>query len=215
MILNFISYPILILLLLLTATEFYPVLLYGVYNIGVYQWMLLGAAAYFIIRRFSFFARNEKWMQTTSHEATHAIVGIMFFHKIHSLEANEDHGVVYHSGRKFGDIFISLSPYCLPIFTYGLLLFRIIGSTSMLYVFDILIGFSLAFHILCFYKQTSLKQPDIQGQGYFRAFLFLFVSWLFNSTIILLSIRKGIVEAVIYIFEKYWNTIVDFWNFIF
>jgi hypothetical protein len=199
----------------LTCIELFPVLVYGIKHIRVYQWMLLGLAAYFIIRRLSFFSRNEPWLQTTSHEVTHAIVGMLFFHKIHSLQANEDHGVVYHSGRRFGDIFISLAPYCLPVLTYVILLFRIIGSNQMLYIFDLLIGFSLAFHILCFCKQTRLAQPDIQRQGYLRAFLFIFVSWFFNATIILLSIRKGIIGAITYIFPKYWNDIVEFWNFVF
>ena len=213
--LQYAYYPILVLLLVLTCIEFFPVLVYGIKHIRVYQWMLLGLAAYFIIRRFSFFSRNELWLQTTSHEVTHAIVGMLFFHKIHSLQANVDHGVVYHSGRRFGDIFISLAPYCLPVLTYVLLLFRIIGSNKMLYVFDLLIGFTLAFHILCFSKQTRLAQSDIQGQGYLRAFLFIFVSWFFNATIIFLSIRKGIIGAITYIFPEYWNDIVEFWNFVF
>ena len=85
----------------------------------------------------------------------------------------------------------------------------------MLYVFDLFIGFTLAFHLMCFISQTKLYQPDIQGQGYIKAFLFLFVAWFFNATIILLSIRKGIVGAVTYIFPKYWNDIIDWWNFIF
>ena len=85
----------------------------------------------------------------------------------------------------------------------------------MLYVFDLLIGFTLAFHILCFSKQTRLAQSDIQGQGYLRAFLFIFVSWFFNATIIFLSIRKGIIGAITYIFPEYWNDIVEFWNFVF
>ena len=79
-------YPIAILLLALTCTEFFPVMLYAYKHIAVYRWMLYGMGAYFILRRFNFFSRNEQWLQTTSHEATHAIVGMMFFHKIHSLQ---------------------------------------------------------------------------------------------------------------------------------
>lgn len=66
----------------------------------------------------SFFSRNEQWLQTASHEATHAIVGMMFFHKIHFLQANENHGAIYQSGKKVGDILISLTPYCyLPMYS--------------------------------------------------------------------------------------------------
>lgn len=85
----------------------------------------------------------------------------------------------------------------------------------MFYVFNLFIGFTLAFHLMCFISQTRLYQPDIQGQGYIKAFLFLFVAWFFNATIILLSIRKGIIESIAYIFPKYWDDIVNWWNFIF
>ena len=212
---RYLYYPIMIALLVLTGFELYPTITNAYKHLADYQWLLYGFVAYFILRRISIFARNEKWLQITSHETTHAIVGMMFFHKIHSLEASDRSGVVYHSGRNFGDIFISLAPYCLPIATYLFLLLRIIGSSKMLYVFDLFIGFTLAFHVLCFCLQTRLDQPDIQKQGYFRSFLFIFVSWFFNATIILLSIRKGIVGAVTYLFPQYWNDIVGFWNFIF
>jgi hypothetical protein len=214
-ILQLLSYPLLAVLLVLTVLEFYPVLLYGIKHLRAYQWLLYGMAIYFIIRRFGFFSRNEPWLQTTAHEATHALVGLMFFHKIHSLQANESNGVVYHSGRGFGDIFISLAPYCLPVLTYAILIFRLMGATSMLYIFDLLIGFTLAFHILCFGTQTRLDQPDIKGHGCVRSVLFICVSWFFNATIILLSIRKGVFGAFTYIFPQYWHDIVDFWNFIF
>ncbi len=212
---KYLYYPIIVLFLILAVVEFIPVFMYACGHIAVYQWMLYGVAAYFIIRRFDFFSRNELWMQTTSHEATHAIVGMMFFHKIHSLQASEDGGVVYHSGRKQGAIFISLAPYCLPFLTYLFIIMRIWGANRMLYVFDLCIGFTLAFHILCFYKQTRLYQPDILGQGVLRSLLFIGTAWFFNATIILLCIRKGIVNTLSYIFPQYWDDIVNCWNFIF
>lgn len=212
---KYMFYPLAILLLVLAFLEFVPVLVYACGHIAVYQWMLYGVAAYFIVRRFEFFSCNELWMQTISHEASHAIVGMMFFHKIHSLQANEDSGVVYHSGRKIGEIFISLAPYCLPILTYLILIMRIMGANKMLYVFDLFIGFTLAFHIMCFYRQTRLYQTDIQNQGYIRAFLFIFTAWFFNATIILLSIRKGLIGAIAYIFPEYWDRIADWCNLIF
>lgn len=146
---------------------------------------------------------------------SHTIVGLMFFQRIHSFYAEENQGVVWRSGIPIGDIFIGLAPYCLPLFTYALLLLRIIGANKMLYVFDLFIGFTLAFHLVCFWKQTSIYQTDIQQQGYARAFLFIVVAWFFNATIILLSIRKGIVGAVTYLLPRYWNDIVGWWNMIF
>jgi len=159
---KYIYYPVVILFLILAFVEFIPICNYACNNLQVYQWLLYGMAIYFIIRKLNMLSRNEQWLQTTSHEMTHAVVGIMFFHKIHSLQADEEYGEVQHSGQRFGSIFISLSPYCLPIFTFALLLLRIMAANKMLYVFDLLLGFSLAFHIVCFASQTRLNQPDIK-----------------------------------------------------
>lgn len=212
---KYLSYLILVVLLILSIIEFLPTVGLLFSHLEVYQWLIYGFLLYFILRRIGFFTRNERWLQVTSHETTHAIVGMMFFHKIHSLEAKDSHGTVSHSGRNFGGIFISLAPYCLPVITYVLLLLRLIGASRSLYVFDLLVGFTLGFYVLCFFQQISPSQDDLQRHGVMKSFLFIFVSWFFNATIILLSIRKGIWEAFIYIFHQYWNDIETFVNCIF
>ena len=45
---KYLFYPITILLLALTCTEFFPVLMYACKHIVVYQWLLYGMGAYFI-----------------------------------------------------------------------------------------------------------------------------------------------------------------------
>lgn len=112
-----------------------------------------------------------------------------------------------HGGNTFGKTFITLAPYYLPIFTFAFLLLRIIGAWESLCIFDLFIGFTLAFHCLCFIKQTRSYQTDIQNIGYLKAYLFIACALLFNLTIVLLSIRKGIVNANIYLFSNYWNGI--------
>lgn len=183
-------------------------------HLKCYMWFFIGIAAYFIIRLIPQLRKNEEWLQVFSHELSHTIVGFLFFQKIHSFQAGESSGVVYHSGRRFGETFISLAPYYLPIFTFAFLLFRIIGAWQSLYIFDIFIGFSLAFHCLCFIKQTRPYQTDISSVGYLKAYLFIACALLFNLTIILLSVRKGIVNANVYLFTHYWNDIVQFINHI-
>ena len=212
---KYIYYPLGIILLLLTISQFLPIAKDVFSHLSKYQWLFYGMIAYFIVRRFSFFSRNENWLQTTSHEVTHAIVGIMFFHKIHSLQAGQDGGMVQHSGRKFGSIFITLAPYCLPIATYAILLFRILGADSMLYIFDLFIGFTLAFHIVCFWTQTERRQPDIQQYGLVGSALFISVALIFNASIILLSIRRGIIGAISDILPAYWDTFTNWISAIF
>ncbi len=204
---KYLSYPIITLLLILTLFVFIPIVIWGALNIATYQWMLYGMVGYIVIRQL-FFKKNERWIQTFAHELSHTIVSIMFFRKIHSFHAEEGSGVIYHSGkRRFGDIFISLAPYCLPYLTYIFLLLSLIGAANMMYIFDLLIGFTFAFHIDCFSKQTRPYQTDIQKHGYIRSYLFIATALIFNTSIVLLSIRQGVVNAVINLFSQYWSEV--------
>ncbi len=211
---RFLYYPLVFICLALAVVECIPLVKWAIAHYQTYQWLLYGMGGYIVLKFIPFFFRNEKWLQTTSHEMTHAVVGMMFFHKIHSLQAGEGEGVVSHSGRRFGQIFISLAPYCLPIFTFAMLFLRLLGDNKSLYIFDIIIGVTLAFHIGCFAKQTGSHQTDISEQGFLRSYLFILTAWVFNASIILLSIRKGIIGAFTYLFPEYWNDLVKWWGVI-
>lgn len=164
---KYLYYPIIILLLALTIVEFFPTFGWACNHISRYQWMLYGMVGYFVVRMIPLVSRNEQWLQTFSHELSHTIVGLMFFQKIHSFHAEENQGIVWHSGKSFGDIFISLAPYCLPIFTYAFLLLRRIGVNKMLNVFYLFIGFTLAFYLVYFLKQTGLYRQIFSNKDMF------------------------------------------------
>ena len=205
-------YPIIILFLPLAFLSILPIFGFVGTHIEIYQWLLYGMGGYFVISRLPFIRKNIEWMQTFSHELTHTIVGLLFFHKIYSFKVEEGTGMITHAGRRLGGIFIDLSPYCLPIFTYILLLFRLMGAPSMMYLFDIFTGITWAFHISCFWSQTGLYQTDIQGQGYVRAFMFIVAGWLFNTSIVLLSIPHGIGKAFSTLFMQYWEHLQHWWQ---
>ena len=209
---KYLYYPIILICLALAIVAFIPIIVYACTHISSYQWMLYGMGGCFAIGLLPFIRKNIDWLQTFSHELTHTIVGMLFLHKIHSFNANQETGMISHSGRRFGSLFISLSPYCLPIFTYAVMLLRILGATSALHIFDIFIGATLLFHISCFWEQTGLYQTDIQNEGYVRSFLFIIWGWVFNASIILLTVRMGIVDGVVYLFTEYWDTLNVWWD---
>ncbi|MFI3331544.1 MAG: M50 family metallopeptidase [Rikenellaceae bacterium] len=211
---KFISYLLILIALTLSIIEFIPTITWGYSHLSTYYWMLYGMGGYFLMHLI-LFRRNIKWMQTFAHELSHTLVSLMFLRKIHSFHVEEGTGAIVHSGRRrFGDIFISLAPYCLPYFTFLFIFLRIVGASNMLYIFDLLIGFSFAFHLSCFWRQTGSYQTDIQQHGLIRSYLFIAAALIFNTTIILLSIRLGIVKAVCYLMPQYWHEILKAWDMI-
>ncbi len=216
---DMVFYPFVAVGLVLAVTEFVPSLWYIVNDfkhLARYQWLIYGMISYFVIRRFRFFSKNESWMQTFTHELSHTIVSMLFMQKIYSFRAAESNGEIYRGGyTRLGDIFISLAPYCLPYFTYILLLLRLLGMPKMYFVFDILIGFTFAFHIWCYKTETGNWQTDIQRHGYVKSYLFITFFRLFNATIILLSIRFGLWKALVRLFTEYWNDLVGWFEMLF
>lgn len=213
---KYLSYPILIICVLLAALELWPALKYAFGHFSVYMWLLCGIGAYIVISRLPFYRKNVEFYQTTVHELTHMIVSVLFLQKIHSLHVDENGGYIQRSGRfNFPNIFIGLAPYCFPVITYVFLFLRLFIASRMLAVFDVLIGVSLAFHVACFAIQTRPYQTDIQNSGYLRSYLFILFFWLFNASVILLGIRKGMFKAIGYLFTEYWETITDFFKMLF
>jgi hypothetical protein len=212
---KYLIYPIGFVAIPLMLVVFFPTLWWAILHIKLYMWLLLGMLAYFLLRKIPFYAQNERWLQIESHERMHAVAGMFFMRKIHSLEVYEDHGQVVHSVGRFGDLFISLAPYCYPRITYIMILLRIVGSNASLYVFDFLIGLTLGFYILCYWVEARPFQTDIHKHGYLRSALFILMMWIFNGTLVLLCIREGFVNAILYMAQTYWETLVSWWNFIF
>ena len=213
--LRLLSFPLIILLIALGVTEILPVIKWSIGHYIIYKWVGVGMAAYFVLSIIRIFNKNLEWLRTFSHELSHTIVGMMFLRKIHSFEAGEGEGEMSHSGGlRFGAIFISLAPYCLPIFTYLLLFLRELGAQNSLYIFDIMIGFTAAFHIGCFRRQIGTHQTDITSVGIVRSYLFIFAMWTVNLTILLLSIRYGVIDAFKTLAAEYWSALVSWWHIV-
>ena len=212
--LRILFYPLILLLIALSVTEFIPTAKWAVNHYIIYRYMAIVMAWYAALSIVRIFNKNLEWMRTFSHELSHTIVGIMFFRKIHSFEAGVGSGVMTHSGGlRFGDTFISLAPYCLPIFTYLLLFLRELGAPSSLYIFDIMIGVTVAFHISCFRRQIGNYQSDITSVGITRSYLFIFAMWIVNLTILLLSLRSGVIDAITDVAVNYWDRLCDWYKF--
>jgi hypothetical protein len=180
----------------------------------LYLWFGIGVVAYIVLKQLRILRKNAEWFETQTHEWTHTIVALMFGQKIHSVSAGEGEGVVYHSGRFSRNIFISLAPYCLPVYSYAFCVLRLLSAKRTLHIFDLLIGFTLVFHLVAFKKQTKSYQPDIREFGLPVSYIFIAAFLFFNLTIILLTIRTGIGSAFIYQAEQYLKNLKWVWNYI-
>lgn len=183
----------------------------------VYKWFGIGMAAYVVLG--IFFKKNRKWLQTFSHELTHTLVGMLYLRKIHSFTAERGEGVMSYTPSRFniGAVMISLSPYFLPIFTIFLLLLRHMIAGESQYIFDILVGFTFAFHLGCFLAQTGSYQTDLQKHGLFFSYLVIETWLVLNISLILLSIQTNLFPAIGSYFPEAWSDLVDaatfVWNY--
>jgi hypothetical protein len=217
---NIISYPVLAVLIVLAALEFIPAVKVFFTHLNVYKWLLIGVGVFLILcyvvrplvrgRNSSTGDRdffNIDWLSTFTHELSHTIAGMLMLHNIHNFRASIREGEMQHSG-KYGSTFITLAPYTLLIYTFPVLLFRLMGQNAFIYIVDFLVGLTLAFHIRCFCTQTGFYQPDLKKVGLVKSAMYISFWHLFNASLIILSIRKGVWGAIGYLFTNYWHDLL-------
>lgn len=169
-------------------------------QLSLYQWVALGFIIYVIFHHLVH--KNISFLEVMSHEWSHIFVAMLFLRRIHSFHAEERSGVVYTSGNDFSDVPVSLAPYCLPIFTYLLLMVRCLISYQGLWIFDILIGVTLSFHYFCFKSQTGTHQTDITSFPVPFSYLYIWTARLINLAIILVA------------FFPQYNVFTSFWRYV-
>lgn len=150
-----------------------------------------------IILFFPFWFIGKKFLQTAwhyfttlEHECTHAIVGLLFG-KIPvsmSVSAWEGGEVKLRGGS---NVWISLAPYFLPTLSFLVLMVGLIlGFTETSY-FNTVLGFTIAFHLVTNWQETSFRQTDLQKAGYLTSVLVLPVANLLTYGAILSFVFGG------------------------
>ena len=187
---------------------------------GNYVGLTVGFLAYLIPLALMFiprFKHNLAWMLKFTHELTHTLVALLFFRKIHEFVIKG--GDCYASslppkiGNKvitFGYVPITISPYCIPIFTFMLFPFRFAGDGHYMVVFDALIAFTYAFHIHAFVIHTRYYQSDIKNCGKARSTAFIAFVHAAVLALILAIPKGGVLKAVNRVFCVYpWQILTD------
>ena len=194
MLIKIISYPILLLFLIINCYILTSIVSNIIYNHQNYYWFALGIGSYLLFKYL--FRKNINFIETFVHELTHTIVGILFFQKIHSFSVNNsEEGMVEYSGRHVNNVFILLSPYCFPIFSYFLLFIKFIIAENSLWIYEIVLGFITCFHFITMIKDMHPKQSDIKKSGYLFSYLFILAFLSFNIYIVLNSVQVSLINS--------------------
>ena len=205
---------------------FSPLVAVGLYHAVVaavpcyagYLWLAVGVVAFFLIDKL-LVKGNDDSIRVFSHELNHAVVSLMLFKKVHSFHVESDHGVIYRTaGGRFSSVLISLAPYCLPLFSYALLIIRAVMISQFYWIVDILLGITVGFYFAVFKQQTGSHETDInQFRFIFFPYWYIFTFLAFNASIILLSLLpdKNVFLAFADTFVGYWHNIVDVFSVLF
>ena len=87
---------------------------------GNYVGLIAGFAAYVVFLMILTIVKgkhNLNWFMKFTHELTHTLVALVFFRKIHEFVVRGRECFVHYDPPKVGYLPITLSPYCIPIYT--------------------------------------------------------------------------------------------------
>ncbi len=159
----------------------------------VYRWFILGLIAYvsFMGITNAFFDQNLKFFRTFTHELTHTIFTILSLKRVRAFQATSHQGGEIHVVGG-GNMLILLSPYCIPIFTIGLLLLRPLFQIQFAPYLEFAIGISYFFHLHTNWLQTGRRQTDITKYPLLTSYSFIWFFHFLLIGILFLSFQKGL-----------------------
>ena len=180
---------------------------------GNYVGLIAGFAAYILFLIILTILRsrhNLNWFMKFTHELTHTLVALVFFRKIHEFVVRGRECFVHYDPPKVGYLPITLSPYCIPIYTLMIFPFRFAGDSHYMIIFDALIAFTYAFHVHAFIKQTRFTQNDIENCGISQSVSFISFVHLAMISLILAIPKGGVLKAIGRVFGEYlWQIVTD------
>lgn len=147
----------------------------NVHTVNNYQLFFLYGVGSYIILHLVFY--RPVFPYVFGHELMHAVSTWISGGKVKSFKASAKGGEV--KTTKFNS-FISLSPYCFPLYTVFVALaysisslFFDVGGYVLIFIF--LVGFTLAFHLVITVDFLKTKQPDLVKTGYILSLTLIYV----------------------------------------
>ena len=177
-----------------------------------FLWVLLGAVIFPLINRV--LEKNMDFIKTFSHEFSHTVVSVLTLQRVHSFHAEEKTGEITHSGNTRLGFMISLAPYCFMFFTFPLMALRCLVEPGFLPIMDVIIGFTIGLHAVCFKEDTGNYQTDITRHPLAFSYIYIFAILLFDLSLILMSYEPQ--SNIFYAFKDYavhlWGYVSMLWS---
>lgn len=173
---------------------------------GNLRGMICGFAAYLAFLLFLCLPKirhNLNWFMHFTHELTHTLVALIFIRRIEEFLVSRTDCHVKYQKSNIGHVPITLSPYCIPIYTFMLFPFRYFGDKDYMFAFDVMIAFTYAFHIHSCVKYTRYTQSDIEGCGLARSTAFISFVHCAVLALILAIPNGGMKNALGRVFWEY------------
>lgn len=156
------------------------------------------------------FRHNLNWMMKFTHELTHTLVALICGGKIKEFVVRDRECYVSYKANSLSYLPITLSPYCIPIYTLMIFPFRFVGDSIYMIGFDCLITFTYMFHLHSFVKQTRPSQTDISNCGYAKSAAFICFVHLVMLSIIVAIPKSGLLKALCRVFSDYPLDVLSF-----
>ena len=173
---------------------------------GNYVGLFAGFMAYVLFMFFLFIPKvkhNLDWLMKFTHELTHTFVALFFWRKIYEFVVRGRECYVFYEKGRIGYVPITLSPFCLPIYTLMIFPFRFTGDSQYMIIFDVMIAITYAFHVHSFIKQTRFSQNDIRNCGRARSVTFLMFIHLVVLSLIFAIPKGGVLNALSRVLWEY------------
>lgn len=174
----------------------------AILNYEVYYAFLVGLIVPLLLSRLRRNSMNIEFIRTFTHELTHVLFSWLFLNKVSNFNASAMRGgEVYYYGKS--NFVISLSPYCVPIYTLFIILLTPFLKSSL--IIDGLIGVTYMFHLITFWKQCNINQPDINQHGLLFSYSFIALVNIYIGGVVLIFIKSGSLSS----FWKFGALIID------
>ncbi len=159
-----------------------------------------------------------------AHELTHALWGLLFGARIHSIRAKPTGGAVALSKT---NTLIALAPYFFPFYTMVVLLLRALLSIwlpiapyELIWLF--LVGFTWGFHFTFTVQTLLIRQPDVvdNGRVFSLALIYLLnlagiCVWVICTTpATFTALGSHLVARTALVYVKSWSGLVALWGMI-